>query len=288
MNDPVRFRVLPYEIEIDGPPPGGLDPMVRDKLRYLVNHAEQPGTARGTLRYRVEGTGPYRLFENDDALREVATPDDVLFVVYQRIQRWVVDHLALGGWSHLHAGLAQIGDHRFVLIGPKGRGKTTLSLRLLFDGALVEGDESVFVRDDEIMALPRPFHLKAGSELVVPELAPLVEALPRTIGDGAPIRAFDPALAGLPWRLQRGPIHAIVVLKPRSAVARVAPASTGDVLPDLLEQVFDPGRLGTPDRLPFALGFVAGHRLLTVTASTPDETVSLLTDQLIDRVGSGS
>jgi hypothetical protein len=264
VSDPLAFRVLPYDVEIIGGDAIGLDEIVRDKLGYLANHAEQPAVALGRLRYRVD----------------VATPDDVLYVLYQRVHRWVIDHLALAGWVHLHAALARIGDRRIVLVGPKGRGKTTLALRLLFDGFEVEGDESVFVRGADVVALPRRFHLKVGAEQIVPELAPLVDALPSTTGDGEPIRAFDPAIAGWPWRLSLGPIHAVAVLAPRGQQARVVPASTGEVLPILLEQVFDPGRLGTPDRLPFALGFVTDKQLLSVRASTPTQTVRQLVDAL--------
>ena len=62
---------------------------------------------------------------------------------------------------------------RVLVVGPSGSGKTTLAARLLLDGADVQGDESVLVRRDASLAVPRALHLKPGYAPLLPELAAL-------------------------------------------------------------------------------------------------------------------
>ena len=60
-----------------------------------------------------------------------------------------------------------------LVVGPSGAGKSTLAARLLLDGADVQGDESVLVRREASLAVPRAVHLKPGYERWLPELAPV-------------------------------------------------------------------------------------------------------------------
>ena len=155
------------------------------------------------------------MLEEGDHLATVGTPDDVLYVVYGRCYARLLDHMSLGGWVALHAGIVRIHDRRALVIGEKGAGKTTLLLRLLYDGHTVEGDEVVFTRGGAAISQPRNFHVKPPTRDLIPELAPIWSSLPTTaMSDGLVIRAFDPAAVGFPWSVSEAPIDAVFVLRP--------------------------------------------------------------------------
>jgi hypothetical protein len=104
---------------------------------------------------------------------------------------------------------------RALLIGAKGTGKTTLTLRLVAEGARIEGDEHAVATEveGEIIARPRTMRVKDGSLNLVPELAGLVRAGPAIINwDGSRIYAVDPSVAGHPWRIAAGPLDHLVFL----------------------------------------------------------------------------
>jgi hypothetical protein len=193
------------------------DPMLADALRYVTNSAAQPVRPHRTFHYRVSGHGPYDIFEEGDPLPQAARSDDVLEVVYHRCYQRAFHLLALGGWSLLHGALLRAGDHRLLLVGDKGAGKTTLALRLLYDGFAVEGDEAVLLRNGLVVALPRRFHLKPGVETFVPELSGCSVPLPVVTGATGKIAAFDPGEAGFPWRLDLAPVDAVVIVEPNHA-----------------------------------------------------------------------
>jgi hypothetical protein len=169
------------------------------------------------MRYSVTGRGPYELSEEGRHLVTVGRADDVLYLVYQRCHARLADYLSLGGWVPLHAGMVSVGGRRALVIGGKGSGKTTLMLRLLFDGHRVEGDETVYTRRGMAVCLPRNFHVKPGTAALIPELARLGASarLPATsTSDGMVITGFNPSTAGHPWTIGDGPVDAAFVLHP--------------------------------------------------------------------------
>jgi hypothetical protein len=208
------------------------DDRLETVLRYLANSAEQAVPVKGGMHYRVGGDGPYELFEEGDRVTAVSTPDDVLFVLYQRCYGRLMDHLTLGGWLPLHGAIATVAGRRMLIVGDKGAGKTTLTLRLLHDGHAVEGDELVFTRGGLALPMPRLLHIKPGTAEVIPELVERVGRLPATsTSDGMRIAAFDPATAGFPWRIALGAVDAAFVLRPRfSGPTACRPLSTVDLV----------------------------------------------------------
>lgn len=183
------------------------------KLAYLVNRAEHDAAAARRLAYDVDGRGPYVIRLAGRELDVAARPDDVLYLLYRDCYGRVLTHFRSEGWLAVHAGLVTIAGRRLIVLGHKGAGKTTLLTRLLVDGHAVEGDEMVFTRDGSVVALPRPFHLKPGIELLVPELADRLDGLPWTsTDDGSRIVALDPQTAGYDWHLVCGPVDGVVEL----------------------------------------------------------------------------
>ncbi len=59
----------------------------------------------------------------------------------------------------IHAGCGELQGKRFLIIGDKGAGKTTLMVRLLFEGFRAISDELVLVRETKVMPFPRRFHI---------------------------------------------------------------------------------------------------------------------------------
>jgi hypothetical protein len=189
----------------------------------------------------------------------------------------------------LHGGLATIDGVRVLVAGPKGAGKTTLALRLLFDGHAVEGDERVYLRDGDAVALPRRFHCKPGIGSVIPELGALLPTLPTTTAwvDGAPqtITAFDPTEAGLPWALRRAPVDACVLLEPPAADPddsgpRVEMLPTRAALPSLTRHLFDHPGLETPAIAATVTSLLRRAPVFTLQRGTPAATVAALRDTL--------
>lgn len=204
----IAIRILGCRAEIDFQ-----DRRLAPALAYLGHGVPDPLPVRKTLRYEVRGTAPYLIHEEGDFLQEVASPEDVLFVVYSRIHRRAIERFVLSGWVVYHAALASVAGRRVLLLGDSGAGKTTLALRLLLAGHHVEGDELVLEREGKVLALPRAFHLKAGIERDVPEVAGVLESLPHMAnGD---VRALDPSRVGLEWSVAApGPVDELVWIAP--------------------------------------------------------------------------
>lgn len=234
----LSFQLLLYRVEIDVD-----DTETADKLRYLVNGAVQDVEPRGVLRYRVRRGPPREVYEEGTRVATVATLDDVLYVLYRSCHRRALHHLTVSGWVQLHAGLASVAGRRFLAVGAKGAGKTTLMARLLHDGHAVDGDELVLTREGVAIAFPRAFHLKAGTERVVPELAGTLATLPSTsTSDGAMIRAFDPARHGFGWRIRPGTVHAVFFLDGgRADQAFLRPLTAVEAVRRLIDQALPAG-----------------------------------------------
>ena len=156
---------------------------------------------RKSLTYEVRGSGPYDILEEGDPLDRVLTRADVLHVVYCRVYRRILERFVLAGWVVLHAALATINGRRTMILGHKGAGKTTLATRLLFAGHAVEGDEMALVRNGLALALPRAFHLKPDIGRLVPEVAGIIEDLPKVFSGPVEIAALEPSECGFDWTI---------------------------------------------------------------------------------------
>jgi len=115
----------------------------------------------------------------------------------------------------IHAACGSVDGRRFLLVGEKGAGKTTLITRLLFDGIAAHGDEKILVRGAKVIPTPRKFHLKAGTIPLVPELDSICKSLTSYPGYGVRTYYFAPSDAGFEWKIRWGPIDAIFYLLPR-------------------------------------------------------------------------
>lgn len=209
MSEDVSLQFLASKVDIRC-----TDPRVAEALNYLSVKAKQNFPVAHELTYSVAGEGPYDIYEEGDFLDSVESADDVLYVIYGRVHRRILERLVLSRWVVLHGGLATINGSRMLLLGHKGSGKTTLLTRLLFSGHQVEGDEMVLVRNGEVLAFPRSFHFKPGIERHAPELAGQLNGLPKKRMGDDDLLAFDPTLFGFDWAISQGPVRQVVWLNP--------------------------------------------------------------------------
>jgi len=119
------------------------------------------------------------------------------------------------GSIRIHAGCGELQGRRFLVVGDKGVGKTTLMVRLLFAGFRVISDELVLVRDGKALPFPRRFHIKQESMRLLPELEGLFDTLPYNhTCYGHKMFSFTPQDAGFDWKIDEGDVHSIFYLEP--------------------------------------------------------------------------
>ncbi len=205
----ISFQILSCRISISYD-----DPRLRSTLDYIAVEAVQDVTITKTLSYTVAGTGPYEIREENDFLDRVGSADDVLFRIYRRVYRRVLDRYVLAGWVVLHAGAVKVNGSRLAILGDKGAGKTTLMTRLMCAGHQLEGDELLLARGDQLLAVPRRLHLKPDIESNVPQLAGQLDDLPVTRAGDTKIRALDPVLHGFDWQISVGAVDHWIWLSP--------------------------------------------------------------------------
>ncbi len=237
----LAFRVLWHDVTVEA-----CDDEVVVALEAMVPTAVHGFAATEQTHYSVEGPpGAYRIAEDGDLVTTVATAGDARDEVHRRLHRRVFEQASRRGWIRLHGALVDLGSDRsgsrVLVTGPSGAGKSTLATRLLLDGLVVQGDESVMLRGRECVAVARPFHLKPGAEAILPDLGAAHPELP-SIDD---VAVVDPGRLGLPWRVTVAPLDHLVLLTPgpeapgaqADAVHLVAEPAMA-LLPELVPQLF--------------------------------------------------
>jgi hypothetical protein len=226
------FQLLACEVSIATP-----CREIADKLDYVAVRAEQQYPLSGRVAFRIERDDEaYLLWENDNVWLRDGSADRIFIELFRRMHTVVYGQMA--GSPRLHAGSGAYQGQLFLAAGPKGVGKSTLMTRLLFEGFTIFGDEMVLGLGDEVIALPRRFHIKAPALDLLPEVAALADRLPFVMGDGGyRIMAFDPTDAGLPWAIRPGRPDAIFFLQPNHLGATtVEPCAKVAMIQSLMTQ----------------------------------------------------
>jgi hypothetical protein len=203
------FRALTLEVRISTN-----CPQIDDSLKYIVPNALHEFPLDHQVTYEVHGEDDsYSVFEEQMVLAEKITRDGVLPCLFESIQKRMLG--AMPDRVRIHAGCGSYRTKRFLVIGDKYAGKSTLMTRLLFSGFDVFGDESVLMRSGIVMPVPRKFYLREGSFRLLPQLAEIIHRLPfvNSASNGRVV-AFEPRDAGFEWRLAAAPVDAIFALVP--------------------------------------------------------------------------
>lgn len=210
---------------------------IADKLDYVAVRAEQQYPLSRRVAYQIDrDDDTFLIRENDEVCFDDGSADRILIELFRRMHAVVYGQMA--GCPRLHAGSGMCEGTLFLAAGPKGVGKSTLMTRLLFEGFTVFGDEMVLGLGDEVIALPRRFHLKAPALGLLPQVAAVADGLPFVMGDsGHKIIAFDPIDAGLPWAIRPGRPAAIFFLQPNhNGMTTVEPCSKVTMIQSLMTQ----------------------------------------------------
>lgn len=212
-------------------------PEVDEALRGLRQGAVHPMAPRASVALRVVSTdGVHHVDDNGDRLASVTTGRAVLDTAFTRTYRRALELPALGGWVRVHGTVLQVAGQRWAIVGPAGAGKTTLALAALAAGEQAEVDESFLVRDGEVLGVARRFHVKPGSEVVVPAVAPWLATAPVLEGS-PPLRLLDPTEIGRPWPLTCGPVDHVAIVE-RGPVTDLRPLAATEAAPSVMGQAF--------------------------------------------------
>jgi hypothetical protein len=214
------------------------DDAVLDALQFLACDPDIAGASAIDSTIRVDRHGlTYRIFHGDDLLGEKFNVRGVVEMVQGHVFQLSIDDLP--GAPVLHAACLRRGDRRLLLVGDKGTGKTTLTLRLLLHGYRIEGDENVFIRHGRVVARPRGLRVKEGSLRLVPEL---VDILPQLgyLTDHLDQRIYnlDPRLLGLDWRIEEGPADLIILLRANhGGYSSIRPVPTMWLVQEIMQEI---------------------------------------------------
>ncbi len=130
--------------------------------------------------------------------------------------QWLMHKEVLSGITdriRIHAGCAEWNGKRFLVVGDKGAGKTTLMVSLVLAGFRVVGDELALVRDCKAIPFPRRFNIKQESTGLLPKMKPPFESLPYNITyNKQKMYSFTPLDAGRPWKIDEGEVSAVFYL----------------------------------------------------------------------------
>jgi len=269
-DEAFALRLLWHTVHVAG------EPAVLDVLLPLLPQATHPMPPRAEMRYRVlRHADGWEVQEEGDRLAVVPTPQAASDAIYVRAHRRAFELASLAGWSRVHALTVDLGTVRVLVVGPSGAGKTTLGLRLLFDGEAVQGDESVLVhRTGSSLAVPRAFHLKDGTADLVPELRGLP---PLTRVED--VAVLDPSTVRSPWVLTEAVVDRVVLLdrlpEGRTGAAHVEPVPGPVVLEALVQQAF-PVTEGKGELVRTLVGATAGASGHRVVSGHPAATVDAL------------
>ena len=184
-------------------------------LRYLECDPEIAGVAAQDLIFSVEPyRSYYRIVQEGKVVREQMSPQAVTEWLHAELM--ILSLADFPGAPIVHAASLRRGGRRLLLVGPKGGGKTVLTLHLIRAGYDIEGDENVFVTTDGVVPRARALRVKESAASFLPHLAGALDAAPY-YGSTPGLRVYnlDPRRAGAPfWRIEKGAVDAVILVRP--------------------------------------------------------------------------
>jgi len=203
----IVVRTLAHEFAVTCP-----DDTVAAAMAFVRAAPEMPGRTLHATLIEVRREGAFHVTRTPAGSLLEGSPSHIVHGLHRYFFATFAQELA--GAPVLHAASVMIGDARVILVAQKASGKTTLAVRLLAEGASVEGDEHVAVLGQSVVARPRTLRVKPGTIDLVPSLREAILCSPSIANwDGTPIYSVEPRLPGGSWRIVEGPAQALVFLE---------------------------------------------------------------------------
>lgn len=221
------------------------DAEVADALEFLTPHATQDYPVSTSYRYEIRlRDDRYEIAENGVDLDYERCPEFVMRSLYRRINRLAMD--AVAGATIIHSGSGRHRGQRFLVVGARLSGKSTVMARLLFEGVEAQGDEMALLSDGMTTPFPRRFHVREASLAYLPELEAMLTTLPYLTGEqDRRLFAFDPAKAGFDWRIDTGPVGVVFFLEQNhGGQTRLVPCSKVNMVQHVMTQCLPPAGTG--------------------------------------------
>lgn len=181
-----------------------------------------------------------------------------------------------------HAAAVGINGRAFLLIGPKGRGKTTTSMALAARGHAFLGDETAVFEPSTSLVLPfrRPVGVKRGpcATAVSSALTDTAAAFPAEGILRVPIgKVLDVADAAAL------PLGGVVFLQPFAPEPRLEKVTAGrDELAQMQPLANAPGGVGSPQRVFAMIRLLGSTRCFKLWPADPDQTAIHIERMLSD------
>lgn len=191
------------------------DAEVFQALRYLECDPEITGASQENLIISVEPHGScFRIVQKKEVVSEQRSAKGVTEFLHGHLVLLSLDDFPTT--PLIHGASLRRGGNRILFVGPKGAGKTTLTLRLIQEGYEFEGDENVFVTSEGVLARARSLRVKESTATILPNLTVVLSAAPYYENYlGERIYNVDPRQAGASiWRIEKGRVDAVVILRP--------------------------------------------------------------------------
>lgn len=266
---PVQFQLLTSQVEIAT---GSAE--VRRALAYLAQDVVHAFVPTETIRYDVTDgdAGTFDVVQGGAAVEAGLTAMQVMETIYTHCHE--IAHSRFPKHMRLHAGSATIGGRRAAFVGQKEVGKTTLMLRMVFDGMEVHADELLLIMDDgRTLPFPRRFHVKPSTFQVMRELLPLEAKMSCAISEeGERIYGFAPSDIGNSWHIDYAPLDAVFFLQPNHGGATsVHPIAKAEAVERVRSQITFPER--SPLWAASFMKFVAGVKFFVLSNGEPHASV---------------
>jgi hypothetical protein len=191
------------------------DAAVYHAIRYLECDPEIEAAPAETLSISIEPHRTYyRIVLDGTLIREQLSPQGVTESLHAELMLLSLKDFPAA--PLIHAASLRHRGRRILLVGPKGGGKTVLTLHLIKAGYDVEGDENVFITKDGIYPRPRALRVKQSALPLLPHLGAALRDAPfYGTQPGTRIYNLDPRRAGAPyWRIEGGSVDAVILVRP--------------------------------------------------------------------------
>lgn len=213
-------------------------PEILTAIRYLECNPEIAVRPTEDLTVSIEPyRSYYRIVRDGELLREQMSAQGVTESLHAELML-----LSLADFPSaplLHAASLRREGHRILLVGPKGGGKTVLTLHLIREGYDFEGDENVFLTPEGVVPRPRGLRVKESAVPMLPHLKSILDTAPYYQGPpGLRTYNLDPRMAGASsWRIERGRADAVVLLRPNhGGRSSVRPLSSLDLVREVMHE----------------------------------------------------